>query len=82
MRKNMELAALNEELGNKLTSLVINLDEARSEAQSLRAVGEQELLNVKKDLQEELQRVKGELHIQKAKFRDLGASIMERFFAE
>jgi chromosome segregation ATPase len=82
MRKNMELASLNEELGNKLTSVVMNLDEARSEVQRLRAIGEQELLAVKRELQEELQRVKGELHFQKAKFRDLGAAIMERFFAE
>jgi hypothetical protein len=82
MRKNMELAALNEELGDKLASVVMNLDEARSEVQRLRAIQEKEMLNVKKELQEELQRVKGELHVQKARFRDLGVSIMEKFFVE
>lgn len=82
MRKNMELASLNEELGNKLTSVAMNLEEARSEVQRLKAAGEQELISVKKELVEELKRVKGELQQQKAKFRDLGASIMEKFFVE
>jgi chromosome segregation ATPase len=82
MRKNIELAALNEELGNKLTAVAMNLEEARSEVQRLKAIGEQEMLSVKKELIDELQRVKGELQAQKARFRDLGASIMEKFFAE
>lgn len=82
MRKNIELAVLNEELGNKLTSVAMNLEEARSEVQRLKAIGEQEMLSVKKEMVEELKRVKAELQQQKARFRELGASIMEKFFGE
>ena len=82
MRKNIELATLNEDLGNKLSAMAMHLDEARSEVQRLKALGEQELIVVKRELQDELQKVKGELIFHKSKFRELGASIMERFFAE
>jgi predicted nucleic acid-binding Zn-ribbon protein len=82
MRKNVELANLNAELGNKITALASQLEDSRGEIQRLKASGEEVLLEARRELQEELLRVKHDLQQQKAKFRELGASIMERFFDE
>jgi hypothetical protein len=82
MRKNMELSSLNEEMKSQISSIKLELDEARSEIQRVLASNEKDTLVAKKELTEELQKTRAELTQQKQRFREVGASIMEQFFGE
>ena len=82
IKQNLELSNRNETLQSQIDDLKIAVQRAQGEAQRLSLNGDQQVLQVRQELQEEITRARSELTQVKKRFKEVGAYLLENFLVE